>query len=137
MYTNNRDAYRNAFFTAWQKHLKKLPLEPFEIEMVEVILMHPEYHLWLEKSDASHTEEFILEENPFLHLGLHITIREQIKMNRPAGISEIYQSLLTKMQNVLDVEHAMMTCLANMMWQAQQTGTAPSEADYLQKLREI
>ena len=45
MYTNDRDAYRHAFYTAWQKYQKKLALEPLEKQLVEIILLHPEYQV--------------------------------------------------------------------------------------------
>ena len=40
MYTDDRNAYRKIFFDTWQKHLKKLPIEPFETEIIAVINMH-------------------------------------------------------------------------------------------------
>jgi hypothetical protein len=135
MYTEDRNAYRNAFNNAWQKHLKKLPLEPFEKEIVAVILSHPEYHALLDSKDTA--TEFEPEENPFLHMSLHISIREQIRTDRPTGILLIYQILLTQHGNELDVEHMMMTVLANMLWQAQQSGEMPSENSYLEKLKEL
>jgi len=135
MYTEDRNAYRNAFINAWQKHVKKLPLEPFEKEIVAVLLTHPEYHGLLHNNDP--TIEFEPEENPFLHMSLHISIREQIRMDRPTGIILVYQTLLTQYVNELDVEHMMMTVLANMLWQAQQSGVMPSEDSYLEKLKEI
>jgi hypothetical protein len=136
MYTNNRDAYRQTFYSAWQKHIKKLPLESVEAEMIAVLLMHPEYHPLLENSKYQQ-QEFTPEENPFLHLSLHMAIREQINMNRPAGISNIYEQLMSTHESTLDVEHYMITILANVMWQAQETGNLPNEDMYLQKLKEL
>lgn len=135
MYTEDRNAYRKAFIEAWQKHLKKLPLEPVEHEIVTVINMHPEYHLFIESNDIK--TDFELEENPFLHLSLHISIREQIRMDRPHGIRQIYQELYTQYASDIEVEHLMMTVLANMIWEAQQSGQKPSEKQYLVNLRSI
>jgi hypothetical protein len=134
MYTNNRDAYRQAFFTVWQKYQKKLPLDVVEQQLIEVILLHPEYHKLLVQSDLQN-QEFALEENPFFHLSLHIAIREQIRMDRPAGIKSIYQQLLIRYPD--EAEHRMMECLAQIMWQAQQTGEAPSEAVFLERLKDL
>lgn len=136
MFTNDRNAYRNAFFIAWEKHAKKIPLEPVEAQIIEIILLHPEYHRFLEKPDQNHSQEFALEENPFLHMSLHIAIREQLHMNRPAGITTLYQQLLERFASNHDAEHWMMTRLAQVMWQSQQNGEMPSEEKYLQLLRE-
>lgn len=135
MYTNNRDAYRQAFFNAWQKHLKKLPLEPVEAQLIEMILMHPEYQPFLEIPQAYQAQEFTLEENPFVHMSLHLAVHEQIHIDRPMGVKEIYQSLVTKCNNDHDALHIMMQCLANIIWEAQQTGVIPDEAEYLLRLR--
>jgi hypothetical protein len=136
MYTNNRDAYRQAFFIAWQKHQKKMPLEPVESQLLEIILLHPEYHPLLDKAEAYQNQEFAIEENPFFHMSLHLTLHEQIRTNRPAGIKQIHQQWIEKYTyDAHDVEHRMMQCLAQILWTAQQNGTLPSEDVYLEKLR--
>lgn len=134
MYTDDRNAYRKLFFEVWQKHLKKLPLEAVEAQVLDVILTHPEYHLLLDQPKQFMTQEFALEENPFFHMSLHIAVREQIKMNRPAGIREAYQLLLNKFETAQDAEHYMTTTLAEIMYQSQTTGTMPDEQVYLKKL---
>jgi len=137
MYTNNRDAYRQAFFTVWQKYQKKLPLEPVEAQLVEIIDLHPEYHPLLGKPDSYQNQEFTTEENPFLHMSLHIALREQIRTNRPAGVAAIYADLIEKYVHTHEVEHRMMECLSQIIWSAQQTGVMSSEEYYLEKLKRI
>jgi hypothetical protein len=137
MYTNNREAYRHTFFTVWQKHLKKLPLEAVEAQLLDVILQHPEYHRFLDKPESNPQQEFALEENPFFHMGLHLAVREQIHTNRPAGISLIQQQLKAKEKSPHDSEHLMMECLMKMMWKTQQTETMPSEEEYMTMLKSI
>lgn len=137
MYSNNRDAYRQFFFTVWQKYQKKLPLEAAEAGLINVILQHPEYHSLLERSDAFTHQEFEMEENPFIHMSLHMALREQIDMNRPAGIRMIEQELKLKHPDPHQIEHQMMECLCNMMAKAQQTGITPDDASYLELLRKI
>lgn len=135
MYTNNRDTYRQTYFDLWEKHLKKSPLEPVEAQLLDVILEHPEYHRFLDKS--SQDQEFELEENPFFHMSLHLAIREQLQTNRPAGVVDIQRQLLAKEIAAHECEHLMMNCLAQMLFQMQQTGSAPNESDYVVKLREL
>ena len=68
--------------------------------------------------------------NPFLHMGLHLGIREQAATNRPLGILALYQQLTNKF-GVLEAEHRMMECLAQSLWQAQRNNTALDEVKYL------
>lgn len=135
MYTDDRNAYRKMFFHVWQKHLKKLLLEPVEAQVLDVILAHPEYHTMLDDPDTFMSQEFELEENPFFHMSLHIAVREQLQLDRPAGIKHVYQTLLQKYPSSGDAEHQMTTVLAQVLHQAQQTGQAPDENDYLTKLK--
>lgn len=135
MYTDNRQAYRQLFFNLWQKHKKQLPLEPLEVDLLSVILAHPEYHLLLEHEATE--EEFAIEENPFFHMSLHLALAEQLRMDRPVGIKAIAEALQTKFPDTHAVQHAMMTCLAQLMWQGQQSGEMPSDDTYLTKLKEL
>jgi hypothetical protein len=134
MYTNNRDAYRQAFFTAWQKHLRKLPLETVEAQLLKVILLHPEYHALLNNPSMYQAQEFSLEENPFFHMSLHVAIQEQLRLDRPAGVRAAYQKLLNKSKNAHEAEHYMMGCLARVMHKAQESGNMPDEQEYLKEL---
>ncbi len=136
MYANNRDTYRDAFFIAWQKYQAALPLQPIESALVTIMLQHPEYHTLLNKpSDYAH-QEFAIEENPFFHMSLHLSLREQVNTNRPAGIVAIQQKLLAQYA-AHDCEHKMMTCLAKLLWQAQETGVTPTDELYLEKLQAL
>lgn len=135
MYTEHRDAYRQLFFTTWQKYLKKMPLAALEQQLLAVIIDHPHYHDLLDPHYQQ--QEFALEENPFLHMSLHLAIREQIATNRPAGVTEIYHELLQTREQVHEIEHEMMQSLAEIMWQAQQTGVAGDEQAYLEKLMKL
>lgn len=49
MFSSERDELRKMYFTAWEKHLKKLPIEPLEAQIIEIILQHPEYHRFFGK----------------------------------------------------------------------------------------
>jgi hypothetical protein len=137
MYSNNREAYRQAFYDAWQKHLQRLPLTPIEAQLVAIINHHPEYHSLFTSHDQQHLKEFSVQENPFLHMSLHLSIQDQYIQNRPMGIKEEYQRLLACYQDAHHVEHMIMDCLANLLWHAQQTGVAPDEESYLAKLRQL
>lgn len=130
---------RQFFFNSWQKYKEKLPLEPLETAIVNVILAHPEYHSLLDEP-ANLNKPYLAEmgeTNPFLHMGLHIAIREQLATDRPEGIRKIHQRLLSMGQDALTVEHLMMEQLAECLWRAQKDNRFPDHSFYLQQLEKL
>ena len=115
-------------------------MQPLEKLVLEIIKQHPEYHQYLDDEDSALTMDFLPEQgmtNPFLHMGMHITIREQVSTDRPPGIRIIYQQGLNKLQSMHELEHNMMDCLAEALWKAQQDNTLPDESCYLECLKRI
>lgn len=134
-----RTSLRRMYAEAWRKHRESVPVEPVEDQIVRVILLHPEYTAALEEPDAldrDYTPEGG-QANPFLHMGLHLAIREQVATNRPAGISAVHGELVRSLGDMHEAEHAMIECLGEALWQAQRSGRAPDEAAYLAALRRI
>ena len=132
---NNLQDTRLFFYDSWQKYQLGQPLLPLEQQLVDVISGHPEYHPLL--ADKSRQDLIPFPEgqtNPFLHMGLHLAIRDQISTNRPDGITGLFQQLITKHQDQNHIEHKMMECLEACLWQAGRTGQAPDEAAYLAAL---
>ncbi len=130
---------RPFFFESWRKHKKALPLTPLEAEIVDVMLVHPEYHKLFDTPHLAADKTYFQtlgDTNPFLHLGLHLAIREHIKTNRPQGITPIYNTLI---QNVtpLEAEHQLMQCLEACLWDAQHHRTEPNEHAYLTACRAL
>jgi hypothetical protein len=137
MFGNDRDSIRRYYLQCWQKFQQKQPLDALEQQVARVIEEHPEYHAVLEHSDKALQRDYIPadgETNPFLHMGLHLGIREQVATNRPAGIAELYRQLMIQYGR-LDAEHRMMDCLAESIWLAQRNQTAPDETAYLECLK--
>jgi hypothetical protein len=134
MFSSDRDAMRKIFFDAWRKHQEKIPLEPLEAQLIDIILLHPEYQALLDNPEQFQAVNFD-ETNPFLHLSLHLAIREQIKTNRPLGVTAIHETLCQRWQDTHLVEHNMFECLAQLLWEAQQSGKMADEETYLEKLR--
>jgi len=135
----NRDQMRRMYLEAWRKFNARAPLEPLEGQLAAVIAEHPEYVTWLEAGEAALGTEFTPEggqQNPFLHMGLHLAIREQVATNRPAGIAEVHQKLSARL-GVHDAEHAMLEPLAETLWEAQRQGRMPDEQTYLERLRKL
>ncbi len=138
MFTQDRDQLRRYYLHSWQKMQNNEPLEPLEKMVAEVVAQHPEYHTLLADEDKALGGEFLPETgdtNPFLHMGMHLAIQEQLGTDRPAGIREVYQQLLTRLGEPHAVDHQMMECLGEALWQAQRQQQAPDEQAYLRCLR--
>ncbi len=124
---------RQLFLASWSKFKQKQPLQSLEQQIVDVILAHAEYHALLESPEILNSAYFpeFGETNPFLHMGLHLAIREQVATNRPHGIARIYQRLLDKHLDPLTVEHVLMDPLVECLWLAQRNQIMPDETSYL------
>ena len=122
------------FTGAWKKHRDQVPMEPLERLIVAVIEKHPEYHKHLESPEAILDKDFTPDggqTNPFLHMGMHISLQEQISTDRPAGISALYRKLTKRTGDPHESEHMMMECLGQMLWEAQRARRMPDEKAYM------
>ena len=139
LYGSDRDGIRRTYVDAWSKSRAGHSLEPLERLLAEVIAEHPEYHALLESPDALACEfpPEAGQSNPFLHMGLHVAIREQLATDRPPGLRGLYADLLPRFADAHRLEHALIECLAETLWDAQRAGTAPDETLYLSRVRRI
>lgn len=140
MFGNDRNSIRQYYLDVWHKAQNNQPLEPLEKIIAGIIGQHPEYQHVLSDSDKALGREYLPEmgeTNPFMHMGLHIAIHEQLGANRPAGIRELYGRIIKRSGDPHTAEHQMMECLAEMMWQAQRAGREPDEKEYLRKLKKL
>ena len=136
----DRDGLRRHYLDAWRRHRAGLPLEPLEHQLVTVIEQHPEYHGLLEDDPQAIGRDWTPESgqaNPFLHLGLHLAISEQVATDRPPGIADVHRELGRRLADVHEAEHRMLERLGEALWQAQRSGRAPDEAAYLESLRRL
>lgn len=139
MFGQDRDTLRQYYHQVWHKWQQQQPLSALEQQIAIVIQQHPEYHGALADTEQRQQEYFVEtgQSNPYLHMGLHLAIREQVATNRPDGIADIYRQLLQQHNgDQLDTEHLMMECLAESIWQAQRDQQMPDEAAYLQAIRQ-
>ena len=141
LFSQDRDQIRRYYLQSWQKAQQGQPLEPLERMIAEVVAEHPEYHAALQQNeDKALGREYLPETgetNPFLHLGMHLAIREQVSVNRPQGIKVVHRKLAEKLGGAMEAEHLMMEALAESLWLAQRHGTAPDEQAYMLKLKEM
>jgi len=139
MFGNNRNELRQVYLSCWQLKKNKLPMDPMQEVVANIVESHPEYHELLEHDDSV-DKDFSAEtgeSNPFLHMSMHIALHEQISTDRPKGINACYQALCLKLGGPHDAEHAMMDCLGEALWLAQRNQTAPDEASYLECLQNL
>jgi len=136
MFGTDRNQLRQMYKTTWDKFLQKENLTPLESQIAAVIQEHPEYHDFVTQLDKDFSPE-LGETNPFLHMGLHLGIREQIDTDRPAGIKSIYEQLTSKHGSPHDAEHGMIDCLAEAMWSSQNNNLPPDEVKYLACLQSL
>lgn len=141
MIVGSRDESREFFLAVRRKMLDSAPMEPLEALIARIIGDHPEYHAALDDGGAALERDFDGSDgqaNPFFHMGLHIALVEQLQTDRPAGIRAVYQRLVsTASGDTHAVEHRMMDCLADVLWQAGRSGTPPDEQAYLDTLRRL
>ena len=140
MFANlSRDELRELYRAAWRKFRQQQTLTPLDKQIVAVIAEHPEYHVIVESaaSDLANYSPRSGQLNPWLHMGLHLAVREQVATNRPHGIAEVHQKLATKAGDAHEAEHRMVEILAEQLWEAQRAGKAPDERAYLERLKTL
>jgi Domain of unknown function (DUF1841) len=136
----SREHLRQMYLDTWRKYTARRPLEPLEAQVAAVMAEHPEYIPLLESGPQALAADYTPErgsENPFLHMGLHLAIREQVATDRPPGIAQIHQSLSQRLGASHTAEHAMLEVLAETLWEAQRSARAPDEQRYLERLRAL
>jgi len=139
-HNQDRSGLRRLYVEAWRKHRAGQPLEPLEHQIVTVIEQHPEYQALLEDDAEALGRDFTPEagqSNPFLHMGLHLAIREQSATDRPAGIAAIRAQLVERLADPHEAEHRILERLAEALWLSQRTGQPPDEVAYVESLRQM
>ncbi len=130
----DRNAMRVQFVEAWRKAREGLPLLALESQIADVVADHPEYHDLLADRDCALAAEFSPEagrENPFLHMALHLALREQAQIDRPPGIRSALAQLAARLGQ-LEAEHRVLDCLGEALWASQRSGSEPDMAAYLE-----
>ena len=137
IFGQDRGELRRMYAGAWKKRCEGAVLSPLEAQIAAVIEQHPEYHGAV---TGDLDKDFTVEQgetNPFLHMGLHLAIREQVATNRPRGITGIFEKLAARSGDALEAEHRMIDCLAETLWEAQRGNRPPDEASYLGRLKHL
>jgi Domain of unknown function (DUF1841) len=120
----SREQLRDMYSQAWRKHRAGTPLTPLEAMIVDVVGLHPEYHAMLDAGGAA-------DGNAFLHMGLHMAVREQACIDRPPGVRELRRRLEARLGDTHAAEHVLVEALGETLWEAQRAGRPPDEGHYL------
>ncbi len=137
LFSPDRNKLRLMYVEAWRKRREGLPMEALDTLIADVVEMHPEYHALLADEERTLAWEESPEQgmsNPFLHLGMHLGLREQIGTDRPAGIRAAYEILVRRTGDMMEAEHRMIACLLRALNDAGPLG--PDEQAYLECIRE-
>ena len=144
LFGSNKQEVRTLYFDAWYKNQnKKNILTALETQIIDIILFHPEYIKIFEdvKNQEKYSDKDYLPEsgetNPFLHMGLHLAIRDQIGTNKPIGIQKIFLDLCNKTQDQHQAEHLFIEQLAEQLWLAQKNQQDFNSEDYLLALKKL
>ncbi|MDE1891995.1 MAG: DUF1841 family protein [Betaproteobacteria bacterium] len=122
MFDVSRDQARQFFFDVRKKSQQSIPLTPIEDIALTIIQHHPEYHAMLDNPQRYLDKDWRGEEgvtNPFLHLGLHLAIEEQLSIDQPPGIKSHYERLCYALKDEHQARHILLESLTEMIWQAQ------------------
>jgi hypothetical protein len=132
--SHSREQLRLAYSQAWAKHVARTPLSPLEAQIADVIALHPEYQPIVADADTAVAFEQSAAgttDNPFLHMGLHLAVRDQIAIDRPPGIRDLHRQMQARLGEVHLAEHVLMESLGEELWNAQRDGRPPDENRYL------
>ena len=138
IFGQDRNELRQMYADAWAKRRDDKPMSPLEAQIADVVAMHPEYESTVAGGEID--EDYTPDggkTNPFLHMGLHLGVREQLSTNRPAGIREVYEKVAARTGDAHAAEHQMIECLAETLWEAQSANRPPDENRYLERLRRL
>ncbi|HTT04227.1 MAG TPA: DUF1841 family protein [Steroidobacteraceae bacterium] len=134
-----RAQLRARYRDAWQRFRAGQLLSPLEAQIAALVSEHPEYQaaVLAEQDLERDYPAASVGSNPFLHLGLHLALREQVATDRPAGIAQIHRRLAASLGSAHAAEHRMIEPLAQALWEAQRAGRPADEQAYLQRLKQL
>jgi hypothetical protein len=141
MFTPNQADVRRFFCTAFAKAAQHQPLEAIEALAAQWMQEHPEYHSLFADEAAALADvgqaSKDAEENPFLHVSMHLSISEQCSIDQPPGIRQAVELLVTKRGSLHQAHHLVMECLGRMLWESQRSGQPPDAEAYVDHIRRL
>jgi hypothetical protein len=139
VFNPSREESRKFFIEAWRKRRDATPATPMELLVSDIIGAHPEYHGLFESGARDLDKDWTPEggqTNPFLHVSLHVAVREQLQVDQPPGIRALHTSLTETLADALEADHIVMEALAEQIWQLQRNQLPFDNSRYLAAVRE-
>jgi Domain of unknown function (DUF1841) len=138
MFNPSQADVRRFFCGAYTKAVSGQTMEAIETLAAGWIEQHPEYHAELSDLDSAlaHMAEVReAQDNPFLHLSMHLSISEQCSIDQPPGIRQAVELLAAKRDSLHQAHHEVMDCLGRMVWESQRSGRPPDGEAYIDMVR--
>lgn len=138
LYGDKREDYRKRFFDAWRKHKNNELLEPMEKRILQIILQHKEYINIFDDPEKNMDKDFFSElgeTNPFFHMSLHLTILDQLAINQPKEIRNLYKQCIERFGDTHEAEHCLMHSLAIALHDLHYNTTPFDEKKYLNRIK--
>lgn len=138
MFAPSQEDVRRFFCDVWHRRRHGLPLDPMQAKLAGWIDLHPEYDGDLSNVEVALAKVYAVEDgrtNPFLHLGMHLSLTEQVEIDQPTGIRSACEQLSARLGSLHEAHHQMMECLGRMVWESQRSGLPPDGHQYLDCVR--
>jgi hypothetical protein len=138
MFNPSQQDVRRFLCATYKKQQAKEILSPLEAIASDWIEQHPEYAKVLSDIEVAINADYSVEggqTNPFLHLSMHLTIAEQVKVDQPRGVKMAFELLNRKHNSIHEAHHIMMECLGEMIWNSQRQGLPPDGQAYVESLK--
>jgi len=136
VFSQDRSKQREFLAKSWQKHINAQILEPLELQLALIVQKHPEYQALINDINLEYFPEQG-KTNPFLHINLHLALQDQLALDQPIGINDIYKKLIVIHSDTHEVEHMMMECIAEMIFNSQKNNTTLDQDNYLINLKNL
>jgi len=102
----------------WRKLNDNEDLTEEEDLLAEQMQAHPEFGaLWESEEMPDHLFDPSREENPFLHVSLHVMLERQIRSGEPPCVARTVERLERLEEDPHDVRHATMRILVSEIWE--------------------
>lgn len=134
MFNPSKNEVRLFFIQTWEKVKNNQVLTPAESVAAYWIKCHPEFHETLNNNENILEKNYSPEEgntNPFLHLSLHLAVSEQVSIDQPPGIKQVFLSLCERYQCEHEACHKIFDCLTEQIWQQQRNQIGFNNESYL------
>jgi len=139
MFNPSQADVRRFFCSVYAKSQSGQTMEALEQLAAQWMAEHPEYLAVFADVDqalANMGQASQAQDNPFLHLSMHLSISEQCSIDQPPGIRQAVELLTARRGDLHEAHHEVMECLGRMIWESQRAGRPPDGQAYIEHVRQ-